>query len=56
MDFAPGGQLAMALIEARSFLAAHDSCAVVEVWNEGELVARVDEVSAPLPQDMDHIT
>lgn len=43
VDFVPEAALATALSEARSFLAAHDSCAVVEVWTEGELVARLDE-------------
>lgn len=43
IDFVPEGVLVTALDEARSFLAAHDSCSTVEVWAEGELVARVTE-------------
>lgn len=45
VDFVPDGELAGAVREARSFLAAHDSCTIVEIWAEGELVARVDDTS-----------
>lgn len=46
MDMAWAPDDNKALIQARWFLAQHPSCAVVEVWRDGRLQAKVGPESA----------